>query len=244
MKTRIKQSLAILLSSAFFFTGCYKLEPLHGIKGKGPMVLETRNVSEFTGLQVNVDARVNITIGSMTSVEVLGQSNILDILDVRTINNVLVIEYNESVWHHKRLQIDISVPELSLISSFGSGEIIVHNPLTTNELQLDIFGSGSIGIQQLSTIFVNSRIKGSGQITIDGFANVQHVNISGSGNYDASDLLSEEAGLTIFGSGDCNVMATNLLEVSIHGSGNVYYKGDPINSKFSVFGSGKIVQVQ
>lgn len=244
MKTRIKQTLAIILGSAFFLTGCYKLDPLHGIKGQGPMVLETRNVSEFAGLQVNVDARVNITIGSMTSVEVLGQSNILDILDVRTVNNVLVIEYNETVWHHKRLQIDISVPELSLISSFGSGEIIVHTPLSTDELQLDIFGSGSISIQQLSTMFVNSRIKGSGQIMLDGFANVQHVNISGSGNYIATDLLSEEAGLTIFGSGDCNVMVTDLLEVSIHGSGNVYYKGDPINSKFSVFGSGKIVQVQ
>lgn len=244
MKTSIKQTLTIILGSALFLTGCYKLEPIHGIKGQGPMILETRNVSTFMGLQVNVDAGVNITIGSMTSVEVLGQSNILDILDVRTINNVLVIEYNESVWHHKRLQIDITVPELSLISSFGSGEIIVHNSLTTNELQLDIFGSGGIEIQQLSTIFVNSRIKGSGQITIDGFANMQHVNINGSGNYIATNLLSEEAGLTIFGSGNCNVMATNLLEVTIHGSGNVYYKGDPIKSKFSVFGSGKIVQVQ
>jgi hypothetical protein len=112
MKTLIKQTFAIILGSALFLTGCYKLEPFHGIKGQGPMVLETRNVSEFAGLQVNVDASVNITIGSMTSVEVLGQSNILDILDVRTVNNVLVIEYNENVWHHKRLQIDISVPEL------------------------------------------------------------------------------------------------------------------------------------
>jgi hypothetical protein len=244
MKTRIKQTLAIILGSTFLLSGCYKLEPLHGIKGQGPMYQETRNVNEFNGLQVNVDARVNVTIGSMTSVEILGQSNNLDILDVRTVNGVLVIEYNESVWHHKRLQIDITVPELSLIASFGSGEIIVHNPLATDELHLDIFGSGSIGIQQLSTMFVNSRIKGSGEIMLDGFASVQHVNISGSGNYNANDLLSEEAGLTIFGSGNCNVMVTELLEVSIHGSGNVYYKGDPMKSRFSVFGSGKIVQVQ
>lgn len=244
MKTIIKMAFIGIMGSFILFSGCYKLDPVHGIKGYGPLVAETRNVKNFNGLELDVDAQVNVTIGPVISFEVIGQQNILDVLNVKVINGLLVIDYNESVWFHKRLQIDITVPDLSFISSFGSGDIYVHSPLVTDELYLDVFGSGNIKLVALSSPFVDSEIKGSGEIKLDGVVQSQQINISGSGNYKAMDLMSENTSITIFGSGNCDVLVTNSLDVSIHGSGNVYYKGEPNQRNFSVFGSGKVISVQ
>jgi hypothetical protein len=175
---------------------------------------------------------------------VRGQQNILDILETRVINGVLLIQYTTTVWRHEKLEIDIVVPELELISSFGSADIRYTSPLIVENLNLDIFGSGSITIRELDTESVQTRIKGSGNINIEGWAVSQQVNISGSGNYNAGGLQSDVAMINIFGSGNCNIIVNHSLNAAIHGSGSVYYRGNPSVYQTSILGSGKIVQLQ
>jgi hypothetical protein len=89
-----------------------------------------------------------------------------------------------------------------------------------------------------------SRISGSGNINIEGLAVSQQVSISGSGNYNAANLLTDAALINIFGSGNCRIVVNHSLNAAIHGSGSVYYSGNPSVYHTSILGSGKVVQVQ
>ncbi len=234
----------VVVLVALFFNGCQKWEPESGIRGYGPMLTETRQVSNFNGIQTDVDASVTISQSPYTSILITGQQNILDILRVRVINNILIISYDVNVWAHERLEIYITVPELNHISSFGSAEIVNQTPLATDDLSLDIFGSGSITLNGISAESLLSRINGSGSINLQGATLYQRLTINGSGNCNAWGLLSEEAGINVFGSGRANILVTGILSASIHGSGSVCFMGNPQVVHTSVFGSGKIVRVQ
>lgn len=78
MKTQINKLLAILICSSLLLSGCYKFDTWPSISGDGPMVRNTYQMRYFDGAQVDVNAFVKISQGSETSVEILGQENILD----------------------------------------------------------------------------------------------------------------------------------------------------------------------
>ena len=57
-----------------------------------------------------------------------------------------------------------------------------------------------------------------------------------------AELMSENAKVSIAGSGDAYVFASSSLDVSVAGSGDVYYLGQPhINSKIAGSGSVKAI---
>jgi len=244
MKTLIRYSFLWIAFSTVMACGCYKVEPMHGIRGQGPMVEETFNTGSFTGIQVDVDANVNISQSGETSLTIKGQQNILDVLEVRVVNNVLVIQYRTSVWRHERMQINLSVAIIDQISSFGSARIYSESAFNTNDLGINIFGSGNVDFADINASSVRARINGSGTVSMKGSVGRHDVGISGSGDYNAGDVVAESAVISIFGSGNCRISVINSLEVAIHGSGNVYYRGNPPHKQASVFGSGKIIQLK
>lgn len=243
MKTKIAILPVLTVIVMIFISGCQKWEPLPAIQGRGPVVSEYRQAAGFTGIQVDVNADVRIVQAPYTSIRVFGQENILEILETRTVNRVLEIRYASSAGRHKRLEIEIAVPELTLISSFGGANITTHSPIFSQDISLDIFGSGNITIQGLTTQRVRSRIFGSGSISLMGHVQQQQVTINGSGNYDAEGLWAENTFVNIFGSGNGYVHAARSLDVAIHGNGSVYYSGNPTATASNVFGSGKIVRI-
>ena len=60
-----------------------------------------------------------------------------------------------------------------------------------------------------------------------GMAGAQQITVSGAGSYLASDLESQVAVVTINGSGDAEIWATEALDGTVSGTGSVKYWGDP-----------------
>jgi hypothetical protein len=82
-------------------------------------------------------------------------------------------------------------------------------------------------------------LRGSGDISTAGTADSQDILIGGSGAYHAPDLKSKTATITIAGSGDADLNATEKLNVTIAGSGSVTYTGDPTVTQH-ILGSGTV----
>ena len=82
---------------------------------------------------------------------------------------------------------------------------------------------------------------GVGSVQISGRADTQEIELGGLASYDAGDLRSSRARVSVFGSGSATVRVTEHLTASISGSGSIYYFGDPeVNG--SVTGSGRIIR--
>jgi hypothetical protein len=82
----------------------------------------------------------------------------------------------------------------------------------------------------------------SGTIELHGTARAVDVVLAGSGSAWLSDLVARDATVTLAGSGDVHVHATDTLRVTITGSGSVRYSGDPKTVEDWVTGSGVIEQ--
>ena len=236
----MKKTMSILLASigVLFFTACEK------VVGEGPVVTQTRAVSNFTRISVSIPGKVNYMIGPVYKVEVSGQQNILDILQTNMEGQELVIKVKDGkrLKEHEDIVVTISAPRLNFISLSGSAETNVAGNLIEADLGTKVSGSGNITVQQaILTGKLSGTISGSGNIKVmSGTTKNEDLRISGSGKIDLGNLVAERADSDISGSGDVWVNLTTALNATISGSGSVYYKGNPTISTH-VSGSGKVI---
>lgn len=231
--------LTTITASVLVFSACQKRNII-GIVGKGEAVTETRTISDFDRIKLSCDADIDYTQDSLYYVEVRGQKNILEVLELRHDGNTLEIDFRKNVWKHDDLRLIIHSPHISGFSISGSGDIRAMNALTSGRMELRISGSGNIQLPSLQANSLEAKISGSGNIGIDGGTiSSQELSISGSGDMRLIGLSSDSGNCRISGSGDIELWVNEDLDVSISGSGDVRYKGRPrINS--SISGSGTL----
>lgn len=216
------------------------------VVGKGPVVVEDRHTATFDGLVVEVPADAYFNQDSVFKVELHAQENILDEIETTVINNSLRIRFRHSntrISSNEGITIYVSGPNVRSLAVDGSGYLQATAPITPANLSLQVEGSGSIRINNVTTTEINAGIEGSGSINVtSGTANVARARISGSGFMDLSGVMVKDADASISGSGNIKVFATETLKANISGSGTIFYKGTPtISTKVS--GSGTVIHM-
>ncbi|MEO0341281.1 MAG: DUF2807 domain-containing protein [Bacteroidota bacterium] len=148
--------------------------------------------------------------------------------------------YTAGVWRAKRIEIYITTPSVNKIGVSGSGNVKGDSKFTNlGDLQINVSGSGNINFE-CDAKAVATRISGSGNVTLMGSGSSISSTISGSGNMNAGSLEVKEANVRVSGSGNITIFATESLEASVSGSGDVRYKGRPERLRSKSSGSGSI----
>lgn len=237
MKTTIKLTTIALLA-AVVFSSCSK----NRIKGTGPIVTETFNISDFSMVDLAISADVDYIYGPDYSVEVDAQENVIDAMNIKKSGNTLCLKFRTgtSLVKYDKIKFTIYSPEFEGASVSGSGHLYVLDNYKSRNLNLNVSGSGRINIENIETTNVDADISGSGRIEVEnGIARRVSTTVSGSGKISLENLQADDVDTRTSGSGSTKVWANDNLDVRISGSGNVYYKGNPRISK-SISGSGKI----
>ena len=213
------------------------------IKGQGPVVEQTFDLPDITGVALSIDANVIVTRGDTQTVTIEAQQNIINnIKKYISSNGTWRIDYYDNVKSHDGITIRITTPDFDYATVSGSGNIETNGIFSApGNVEVRISGSGSI-IMDVEAQKVISEISGSGHITLYGSAQEHNINISGSGKISAFDLITQTTSIKISGSGNCEITAEDYLDVTISGSGNVYYKGNPQISTH-ISGSGNLFKV-
>src|SRR5215203_686512 len=149
-------SIALFSAIALIFASCEK------ITGEGPVVTETRALTDFNGIDLRMFGEVYFTKSDAYKLEVSAQKNILDKLETSVSNNKLVIKFrnNLNIRSYDEVKIMVSGPDLTNLRVSGSGDIITTNAFTTSRLDLDVSGSGGITIAKTSASFADVTISG------------------------------------------------------------------------------------
>ncbi len=235
----MKRILLFLILSVSLFSSC----EFHQVKGNGDISSENRQVNRAERIHIDGSFDVEITQGDKASVKVEADENLLDYIQVEEDEGKLYIRMRDglSFSTNNKITVYITTPLLSELSFSGSGKLIGKNKLTgSTRLALSLAGSGEVDID-VNAPEIDADISGSGSITIKGETKKQRINLGGSGDYRGYDLKSEDARVSIAGSGNVRLFADAELDVSIAGSGSVYYKGSP-NIIKNIVGSGDIKQ--
>jgi len=250
----------ILLAGLFLATGCDGPSILPCENGDGSRISEVRAETGFDKVRLDLPGDVFISQGSTFGIEITAQENILDEIETEVLGSMLSISNSRCIRSYKTIRIDITMPEISALEVDGSGDIYVLDHFTGSSLDLYVKGSGSIDmLGDAQKVYVEvdgsgdisldtqaeeiqTRIKGSGDVFITGVVDVHNIDMDGSGNLEAFDLLSDICDIRISGSGDADLNVATSLKVKIRGSGDVRYRGTPTVDA-DITGSGELQSV-
>ncbi len=209
-------------------------------KGSGKLITDKRALTGFDSLAVKGSHNIVLNQGAADSVEVLGDDNIVPMVETRLEGSTLVVTTKKGASFSTRNPITVNVTAKSLkaIAISGSGDVM-GKALKTEALAVSISGSGNVKLEGLQVGSLSAVIAGSGDFTASGAAAVQNISISGSGDVRTDKLEGQDVTVKIAGSGDASVWAKNTLNASVAGSGDVSYVGDPKVTQ-RVAGSGSV----
>lgn len=240
MKNLNLLTLALLLSLSF--SSCISDNGLMCTKANGELVTEDRDLDKFTSIDLQMSADVIIEQGDEYRAEVKASDNIVDMILTKVSGNELNIRLprGECIRGNSDIVVTVTAPYIDEIKVSGSGDISNKDGWKTDDLKLDVTGSGEIILTDLEVDNYDIDITGSGAIELTGDdAETGKIQISGSGDADIMDLQVEDCEIDITGSGSAKVAVEETLDVRISGSGDVIYSGDPSIEK-RVTGSGDI----
>lgn len=207
------------------------------------MSVELRDCSPFNHIQVH-SIDVELLQGSGFSLQVHGDSNLLEYIETIFNGNELVVKVKDgtSFLTNKKPKVVAQIPEdhvLKAISVNGSGNFISESLLGVDDLSLQVHGSGDFkGSFKGQRITAN--VTGSGDLKIKGSCQQLVCNVLGSGDINALELESDSVQVAVHGSGSAQVAVKSNLTANVYGSGSVKYKGNPPKKDCNVHGSGEI----
>jgi len=191
----------------------------NAIHGSGTAKTESRAVASFSKIDLAGSPDVEVTVGPAASVAVTADDNLLPIIETTVDGETLKIDSNHSYSTSLGVKVKITVPSLQGVSVSGSGNIHAAG-LKNGELEASVTGSGDV--------------------TLSGVVERLRARIVGSGDLRAGELDAKNVRVAVTGSGDAAVRATEQLDASVTGSGNVRYSGNPTQVGRNVTGSGDI----
>lgn len=222
------------ISIAFLASSCDQ------VTGTGPVITSTRNVDHFKAIESTMSSNTLISIGTLYSVKIEAQKNIIDLIETDVEGDRLVIKTKKgiNVSTDKAIIIRITMPEVTGIDVTGSGSVKILNSITNKSLHLDVSGSGDIETAAITAEQLEATITGSGNIKLaSGTCKESRLSMTGTGDAAFGNLKTKVMNAELTGSGNADVNVSDFLKVSITGSGDVNYTGNAQVSA-EVTGSG------
>lgn len=243
MQTKITLScMALVVSITSFLSACNVVG--QHVKGSGNVIKEERKVPSFHKIKVEGSMNVYLAQGPEKNAVIEAEDNIAPLVELIDDGGRLKVRFRRDVNINTRKGVNVylTTPELDDIALAGAGDMKLMDKFNSKEdMKISLSGSGNLK-GTINAPAVKASIAGSGNMYLEGETRTVNISIAGSGDYVGDGLLSEEAKISIAGSGNANVHASMKLDAKIAGSGDVKYKGNPSISS-SVAGSGSVRKI-
>jgi hypothetical protein len=207
---------------------------------------ETRNVGTFTKISFRVPGKLYVRQGSPQKVVIEGKKDILKEIETDVDGSKLVIE-TEDKWDWNwgdddEVIVYITVKDIDGLSVGGSGDLIGETKIVTDDINLNVSGSGSMKVEVEASGDMEGDVSGSGNIDVRGKCKSFNSDVSGSGKAILSLSISGNADFGVSGSGKIEANGSaSTVKTSISGSGKVLAANLETNScEVRISGSGDV----
>jgi hypothetical protein len=233
MKTSLK--IMILLVLVSLVAAACSLPPIGGgrrIKPSDMIVVETREASGFTGIDMGTFGKVVLTQGDFEAVTVSGSDNLVSLVETYVQGGILYIRpieefYVTSYTEENVLTFTITAREIDTLTISGIGDLEMES-LTSPGLVVTVSGGGYIRIDRLTTDDLTIVLSGTGTVELAGEAAQADIDMPGLGDVNMPDLKIQTARVKLSGMGGATLWVTEQLTGEISGVGDVSYYGSPI----------------
>jgi hypothetical protein len=196
---------------------------------------ETREASDFDRVVLAGFGQLVIAQGDQESLAIEAPEEMLGRIETKVEDGQLTIGFKRT-WMDwiddvltvglsgKPVRYDLTVKRLSSLLIMGAARVQVTG-LKTEQLAVDLRGTGEIRIASLDAQRLDVRLPGAGAVRATGCATEQTITINGASTYEAGDLKSQRVKVTLHGLGSATVWAVEELDATIRGVGEVAYYG-------------------
>jgi len=189
-------------------------------------VLEKRDISDFTKLDISGGFAVHLMQTDEPSLEIEAPDHVVDDIKTSVKNGRLYISHKHKLKRLKTITLHIGFQKLEKIKLEGGISLSSDAPIQTEVLDLDLVGGINLDLE-VNTEDVYVTAEGGMTMLLCGKTTRADFHLEGAGNLSAFCLVANEMKLEIEGAGKANVHVMNDLEVEIDGVGTVKYKGYP-----------------
>lgn len=240
----------LIFLAGVFFTSCNNVTISTGdgsnkVEANGKIKSEVRDLTSFNAIEVDGVFNIILSQSDKESIKVETDENILPLIITLVENGVLKIKMkdNTSVEKMKKIDIYVTLAEISKLNTNGVGSLKCANKLRLKEFELDSKGVGSTELNlNAEKLIIHSEIVGA--LKLSGIVKDVIINHSGIGLISAFDLKAENLNLNSEGAGAAEVYASNELSIDVNGIGSVKYKGNPKTKNIKKEGIGKVESVE
>jgi putative autotransporter adhesin-like protein len=193
-----------------------------GVQGSGVAATQTRELAQFSGVELAGSNNVVIHVGGKQSVVVRADDNLLRQVTTQVHAGNLVIGNTSGGFTTKSpMSVDVRVPSLEALT---------------------LTGSGVISTTGIKTASLTVTLAGSGVLRASGSATRLDVSLGGSGDAQLGQLAARDVHALVSGSGRILVTATRSLDASVPGNGAIVYSGNPAQVTTSITGNGTVTR--
>jgi hypothetical protein len=183
-------------------------------------------ITDFDQLEIGGAFNVEVDQASSFSISVVGDRRNIDDLDVYTLGNTLIIEFEDNRDRHHDTYISITMPVLMAVNFSGAGNSKIRGFETQDDVNLYLSGAS---VSQVDADFdrINVVISGGSNLLLVGTANELRGDISGASLLRGFDFPVRHATIDISGASVGKLTVTDELNVTAGGASSVLYRGDP-----------------
>lgn len=214
------------------------------IKGNGNTTTIERSVGSYDEVALAGWFDVDLVDGKEGELTLKGESNLLEHIKTEVKDGKLIIKAEKGInlkpsnWKNG-IHITVPVEAINSVTLSGSGDIVGKKTLKADAFETRISGSGDITLS-IEAQSITATMSGSGDINLDGSTTDLEVQVSGSGDIKAYGLEADNVTAQVSGSADIKVTANESLNARVSGSGDISYRGNPEKLKTKSSGSGDI----
>ena len=217
----------------------------------GPKVTQVRPHRSFEQIEIMGSPTVCYTQADSFSVHVEGPENLVNEILTKVEDHTLVIRnrgkigiINISVGDMSQVTVYVTSPDLVGICLNGSGDFMCRQQIDTDQMSVELRGSGDIDIHDLICDQCVTTLVGSGDVNIRRLeAQTHEVGLTGSGDVKVEEHRVGVTDITLRGSGDIAIdFAEGCKEAScqLMGSGDITLSGNLHRFSQHKTGSGDI----
>lgn len=217
--------LSLTLSIVAISQSCVCINKDEDIPPRGETT-RTFDFRNFDELEMGNAFYVHVTPGPSFEVSATGERNDLDDLNIFVQDGKLTARYNNSWKSRRRMDIDITMPDLASVDFSGAVNATIGNFENLPSIEIDLSGASKCNFDGSGTT-LKFDINGASELSVYGKMKFLDGEASGASQLNAFDLSAEESDLDISGASHANVWVTRLLDVKASGASSVRYRGNP-----------------
>lgn len=219
----------------------------------------TLDLDQFDEIELAIDANLEISEGNNQSVTISGPQALVSEINTNVWDNRWEIKLPKQSWKNNSFSsvtITVVVESLRGLGVSGNGSAIAKGRFSkvpsrylavsgtgnimfkgdADNTHIALSGSGYIDAEA-SGDRISCALSGSGNIDLKGTTTDLKITTSGSGNVGGPDLKTKNCKVVISGSSVATAHVSDRVDMTVSGSGQLHYKGNPTISSKSSNGS-------